>query len=277
MGTLLEVLWAFEANNLLRIGNYGLLLAWLGDQYNDFALVNIGEEWNSMTRAGEVLRVEMKTMDLDAGESKAHFDGLVGTDIQPSDMLLVVYWRWIEIENDVRAERFPQITDYFFGSATDIALLRDRLHVARGGTFVNRNNCPDGCLPVECSHHGEPLNANGRREKITGPNTRRVSSSTPSAANFGGMTRMIGVSNDERRRTLQTLRRDNDTIHRYLSFVHNSQPSRERSTYNIGTWRELAQSFGLEEVDGLTKFQIQEIMMRTHGENYRDVLRTIEV
>ena len=88
---------------------------------------------------------------------------------------------------------------------------------------------------------------------------------------------MIGVSNDERRRTLQTLRRDNDTIHRYLSFVHNSQPSRERSTYNIGTWRELAQSFGLEEVDGLTKFQIQEIMMRTHGENYRDVLRTIEV
>ena len=45
MGTLFEVLWAYEMNNLLRQYS-STLLAWLGDQYNDFALVNNPTIWD---------------------------------------------------------------------------------------------------------------------------------------------------------------------------------------------------------------------------------------
>ena len=275
MGTLLEVLWAFEANNFLRNNQYQNTLAWLGDQYNDFALLGDDGFWDSTTRTGELLRIEMKTMDLDADESKAHFDGLDGKDISPKDMILVVYWRWISVDNDSRAERFPRIIDHFFGRASELAFLRDELHIARGGTFVDRNSCPDQCPPSECEHHGEPLNASGNREKISGPESRRVSRNVSYAANFGGMTRMLGVKNQQMKTVLHRLRRENDTVHRYLSFVHNNQPKKELSMYSRKTWLNVANQLGISNTKSMKKNELYAEIKNRHNHTFRDLLRNV--
>ena len=55
----------------------------------------------------------------------------------------------------------PLVMDHFIGPAREIAFLRDRLHVARGGAFVDKEHCPDECNADACTHGGEPLNAAG--------------------------------------------------------------------------------------------------------------------
>lgn len=56
------------------------------------------------------------------------------------------------------------LLDSFFDRAKGIAMLRDALHIARGGSFVGSEYCPDGCQSDYCVHIGEPLNAEGKRE-----------------------------------------------------------------------------------------------------------------
>lgn len=192
LGSLLEALWAFYARHALNAtipGEYEI--AWMVENaYNDLAVVDAQETWNPSTRAGEVLRIEAKSMNLDAEETKGHFDALQ-SEIGEHDLLLVVVWKWVPIQPGSQVV-YPRVLSEYMGNALEVARLRDALHLARGGSFVAARQCPDGCSGASCVHVGEPLNAKRRRERRTGPETAR-SGKISHAANFGGLKRMIAV------------------------------------------------------------------------------------
>jgi hypothetical protein len=189
MGNLLEALWGFysrEALNKNTPGEYDL--AWIVDNaYNDFALLEANASWDSVTQAGEYLRIEAKSMNLGADETKGHFDVLI-KEIGEDDILLVLVWRW-KLVKSTTGLVFPQVVGQFLGPAREIAELRDALHMARGGTFIGPGDCPD-CHENDCPHVGEPLNANGVRERRQGPPSAK-GPNTSYAANFGGLARML--------------------------------------------------------------------------------------
>jgi hypothetical protein len=214
MGLLLEGLWGYHTSGVLEPD--GIEIAWLADnQYNDFACVDIALEWDPRDNAGELLRVEAKSMNLGADESKGHFAELA-ENIGPNDLLLVLTWRWTAEETGWRV--WPEVQDVWIDRAAPIAELRDALHLARGGTFVDRARCPDGCAPDRCQHHGEPLNANGKRERLQGPETCRPSGKVSFAANFGGLVRMIAARGDATS-TLSRIRRSNAVADNYVDFI----------------------------------------------------------
>lgn len=249
MGTLLEGMWLFSVNReLTQRFDSRWELAWLPDhEYNDFALLSTGVAWDCGTRDGEVLRVEAKSMALGADESKAHFDAPV-VHIGQHDQLLVLLWSWEPSGDRV----LPVIVDSFLGAARDVAAVRDALHIARGGSFVDAARCPDGCSPQECSHHGEPLNASGKRERVTGPENCRVSANTSFAANFGGMVRMLKTNNSSARAALRLVCARNPTARRYVSFVWRYLPDEELSQFSIAEWRACANRHGIPTA-GLAK------------------------
>lgn len=219
MGLLLEGLWGYHTSRALI--DHGIEIAWIADdQYNDYACVDISAEWDPVTKAGELFRIEAKTMNLGADESKAHFAELQRY-IGPNDLLLVLTWGW---EPDASGQRvWPKIVETFIGRALPLAQLRDELHLARGGSFVDKFSCPDGCTPELCQHDGEPLNAAGKRERLSGPASCRPSVKVSFAANFGGLFRMIGVGNAATRAQLAQLRESNPVADNYISFVRRSR------------------------------------------------------
>ena len=218
LGSLLEALWGFHVNRALVDGNVPAEVAWLVDnEYNDFACVEPSQPWDPVTREGEHFRIEAKSMNVDADESKGHFDELA-ENIGPLDQLLVILWRWVEVD-DWRV--VPEVQRWFFGNARDVAILRDRLHVARGGSFVARSKCPDGCEPPVCSHNGEPLNREGVRERRTGPVTMR-GKKVSYAANFGGLVRMLKARGSEAKRVLEDEIDQNPTAAAYVNFIAQS-------------------------------------------------------
>ncbi len=193
MGLLLEGLWGYYTTSQLE--PLGLELAWIADhRYNDFSCIDLETEaeWDPSTGEGELLRVEAKSMNLGADESKAHFDE-PSDNIGVDDLLAVITWKWAEHGGRV----WPRVTEIFVDRAAPIAALRDVLHLARGGTFVDRYSCPDGCVPDLCQHHGEPLNANDKRERPQGPEATRVSAKVSAAQNFGGLVRMLKARGGE--------------------------------------------------------------------------------
>lgn len=195
MGHLLEALWGFYSREALSDTSPGEYdLAWIVDHaYNDFALLHAGVEWNSVTRDGECLRIEAKSMNLGADETKGHFDALV-KEIGEDDLLLVLVWRWKSIRSEVGLV-CPEVVGEFLGPAREIAELRDALHLARGGSFIRPGDCPD-CLEASCQHVGEPLNASGVRERRQGPPSAK-GPNTSYAANFGGLVRMLKARSKE--------------------------------------------------------------------------------
>jgi hypothetical protein len=201
MGSLMEALWAFYARRTLNETlSRDYEIAWMVDnEYNDFAVTKAGAVWDPATRGGEVLRIEAKSMNLDADETKGHFDALQ-TEIGRDDQLLVLVWKWIPL---VAGEPivYPKVLDELLINALEIARLRDALHIARGGSFVSGADCQDGCDPAACVHEGEPLNEKGRRERRSGPDTTRGKKASH-AANFGGLKRMIGVKRKSAREVL---------------------------------------------------------------------------
>jgi hypothetical protein len=183
MGGVIEALWGFFLNQILaEKGQTKIELAWMcGHEYNDFACIGCGCEWDPTTRAGELLRVEVKSMVASADESKAHFDRLA-KELTETDLLAVFLWDWVLTPDASGAKVVrvsPQVKDHFIGKADDVARLRDALHSARGGTFVESGHCPDGCLPAACTHIGEPLNASKKRERLSGPGPRAFPSLYP--------------------------------------------------------------------------------------------------
>lgn len=217
MGTLLESLWGFYINQILaEPGSMAdCEIGWLpDDQYNDFACLERNAPWNPARRSGELLRVEAKSMNTDADESKGHFDELTH-NLDDWDLLLVLAWSWKDADG---TRVYPRITDQFMGSARSVAELRDHLHIARKGTFVDRTNCPDGCAPTECTHHGEPLNRAGTRERKSGPESCK-SKSVSYAANFGGLVRMLKTQTPAARQIFHEACDANDVARAYATFV----------------------------------------------------------
>ena len=190
MGLLLEALWGYYINREL-LGEGGAIanceIAWLSDhEYNDFACVERDADWDPSSRQGEILRIEAKSMNTEADESKGHFDE-PKKNLGGHDLLLILVWVWDKLD-DYRV--FPHILDAFIDLACPLADLRDALHMARGGSFVDREACPDKCTPQDCLHHGEPLNASGIRERVKGPISCK-GGNVSFAANFGGLVRML--------------------------------------------------------------------------------------
>jgi hypothetical protein len=202
MGSLMEALWAFYARHALNKAlSHDYEIAWMVENaYNDFAVVRSEVAWDPTNRDGEILRIEAKSMNIDAGESKGHFDALQ-KEIGADDLLLVLAWKWIPLDGGGQIV-YPKVLDAFLGNALEIAGLRDALHVARGGSFVSGAHCPDGCDPASCLHNGEPLNSKGTRERRFGPETTHRTK-VSRAGNFGGLKRMIATSSLSAQDTLE--------------------------------------------------------------------------
>ena len=256
MGTLLEALWGYYMNQEISAQDSTdegqMEIAWLmGHEYNDFACLKRGEDWNPGSSRGELLRIEAKSMNIGVDESKGHFDELT-TNLNDFDLLLVLLWKWEQI--DIHRV-YPKILDCFFGRASEVASLRDGLHLARGGSFVDRTKCPENCSPSVCQHHGEPLNADGKRERRSGPPSRQPLS-VSHAANFGGLVRMLKTQNAEARRTFRELRTEDAVAYEYITFIHRNFPKEERNQYLVQEWVQLARHLGIKDISGLSKDQV---------------------
>jgi hypothetical protein len=272
MGILLEALWGYYVDKgrpAREIGKEGWEIGWLPDnEYNDFACLQCGSIWEPATKRGELLRVEAKSMNSDAEESKAHFDELA-RNLGRRDLLLVLVWAWKPAD---RGRVYPYIQDHFIDLGRPIAELRDGLHLARGGSFVSAASCPDGCAHGQCSHDGEPLNASGKRERLSGPASCRPST-VSFAANFGGLLRMLKTRSHEARRVFRQLRAQNDIVHRYVSFIHHNFPGEEENQYLIREWKSVAQALGVK-TRGLSRELIL-AEVRRHPD-YMEKLRELE-
>jgi hypothetical protein len=249
MGSLLENEWGHEVGRRLRdqaaalASPVALELAWMCDNgYNDFALIDdtsgAAQNWTPSNREGEVLRVEVKSMALDATESKAHFDALFD-EIGPSDLLVVLLWRWEPVPERPGRVR-PVVSAAWMGSARAIAELRDALHRARGGSFVTAEHCPDRC-GTGCVHVGEPLNAHGTRERLSGPSAT-VTGSVTHAANFGGLVRMLKVRTAVLVELVDACRAGD--ARSFVDFIHTHFPEEETRAFPLPVWAAAARLLG---------------------------------
>ncbi len=274
MGTLLEALWGYFTNHgLVRefSGKDQCELAWMyGHEYNDFALVLCCDEWKPECRGGELLRVEMKSMVASADESKAHF-AQIERELTDFDLLVVLVWDWMKLD----AGRIcPQVLSQFIGPALPVARLRDALHEARGGKFVDPKKCPDGCKAGECTHGGEPLNENGKRERLTGPEACRVSAKVSYAANFGGMVRMLKTDSEAARAVFRKQRLKDDVAHAYISFSHKVFPKEELNQYTTAEWQKLAELLDVPKLEDNSKAAIA-AYVRENYSAYQEHLRNL--
>lgn len=223
MGSVIEALWGFHLNATLKKDKDILYeLGWIyGHEYNDFACVLREEDWNPETKDGELFRVEVKSMVASADESKAHFDRLQH-EFAENELLAVFLWDWKAVKDQPK-NVYPAILDYFVGYALPIAQLRDSLHLERGGTFIQKGNCPDGCAAQNCTHIGEPLNASGVRERRSGPESSK-GPSVSYAANFGGMLRMLGSRGKNGKDILKNEYSSDPTKSRFIDFMARNFP-----------------------------------------------------
>jgi hypothetical protein len=223
MGSVIEALWGFHLNGILKKEqDISYELGWIyGHEYNDFACILREEDWNPDTKEGELFRVEVKSMVASADEPKAHFDRLQH-EFAENELLAVFLWDWKSI-NDQPKNVYPAILDYFVGYALPIAQLRDVLHLERGGSFIQKGNCPDGCAIHNCTHLGEPLNALGIRERRSGPESSK-GKSVSYAANFGGMLRMLGSRGKNGKDILKKEYDSDPTKARFIDFMARNFP-----------------------------------------------------
>lgn len=270
MGSLLEALWVYYMNRYLA--NEGgeaknCELAWLEDhQPADFACLIRSADWKPEARDGELFRIEAKSMNVGVDEAKGHFTNLA-QETSEFDQLLVIIWSWTDTDSHYL---WPRIHDYFIGPMMPIIRLRDELHLARGGSFVDRSACPDGCAPPDCTHHGEPLNASGKRERRTGPKSTRPAN-VEYAANFGGLLRMIKTNNPAARQAFRKWRREDATAHSYISFIHSHYPQEELNQYSRDEWRHLANLAGVPTAGKPIAAVVDEL--RNEQPDYQSLLR----
>ena len=149
---------------------------------------------------------------------------------------------------------------------------RDELHLIRGGTFVSGLDCPDGCAANACTHDGEPLNSSGKRERRTGPKTCRPAN-VDYAANFGGLVRMLKTDNDEARKTFRQLRKSNDVVNDYISFIHNYYPAEEVNQYKKAEWLALLKSLNVP-ANNISAAEANDLLRRTVSD-YQEHLRRL--
>jgi len=271
MGSVLETLWGYNLNRALRENDSNdFEIAWFPDhQYHDFACLCTKSNWNSSTKEGEFFRIEAKSMIIgSADEPKAHFD-VTQKELDEDDAILLLVWRWTKIDD---YHVCPEVIDCFFERAIPLAELRDVLHLQRGGSFVDSDNCPDTCAPDSCRHDGEPLNADGKRERKSGPIATRVSSKTSHAQNFGGMLRMLKTAKADARIAMRDECKDNQVANDYVDFIHRNFPKEELNHYSVKEWRTVACHFNISET---SKDLIHEKLLAIGREKYIKVLSTL--
>lgn len=268
MGALLEALWGYMMNQIiLKKPELDCEIAWFPDnQYNDFSCIKKDIPWDETTREGEYFRIEVKSMNTGADESKAHFAALE-KEIEKNDVLLILVWEWRQID---ATHYSPIVIDSFFDRASGVAKLRDALHIARGGSFVKAGNCPDVCEDIPCKHVGEPLNASGKRERLSGPETTRPSLKVSYAANFGGLVRMIKTDNEAARSVFRKIRKENGVADHYISFIHKNFPSEEKNQFTTAELKKVATQLGIEDCPNNKDALYQQISLI---DGYQDVLR----
>ncbi|TDE45579.1 hypothetical protein E0I26_06425 [Flavobacterium rhamnosiphilum] len=257
MGLLIEALWGYYMN--IELTDQPIEIGWFPDhQYNDFVCLKKGEDWVPETGQGEVCRIEVKSMNSGADESKAHFD-VLQKEIDPIDLLLVITWEWKKLDDH---HFFPYINDHFIGLAHDIIKLRDSLHITRGGIFTDHTNCEEDCNCDidECLYYGEPLNSSSKRERITGPPKTRPSEKVAYAANFGGLLRMIKTSSEDSRNKFREIRKSNLTAHNYISFIHRNFAAEELNQFTKEEWLVVAKSYEVNFDNSLSKQEIYTIV-----------------
>jgi hypothetical protein len=270
MGSLLEALWVYNMNNTLA--NQGGIareceFVWLPDhQPADFACIIRDSDWKPESKEGELFRIEAKSMNLGVEEAKGHFTNLL-SETGPFDHLLVLLWSWTKYNDNYV---WPKVHSYFLGSSLDIIRLRDRLHLARGGSFVGTTSCPDECSPVPCTHAGEPLNDSKKRERRSGPLTCKPKG-VDYAANFGGLVRMLKTSGSGASAAFRQERARSDVSHEYISLIHEFYPNEELNQYTTSEWRIFANSLNVPASGG--KEEIREAI-KSVVPDYRDKLRT---
>lgn len=270
MGALLEALWGYMMNQIiLEEKKLDCEIAWFPDnQYNDFSCIMRNCVWDPSSRENEYFRIEVKSMNTGADESKAHFSA-ISKEIEANDALLILVWEWRKIDDTYFS---PIVIDSFFDKAKGVADLRDALHIARGGSFVDAETCPDNCDPTKCSHVGEPLNASGKRERLSGPESTRPSAKVSYAANFGGLVRMIKTDNANARAIFRNIRKNNAVADHYISFIHRNFPDEEKNQFTIAEFRAAATTLGIDS-SGCNKNNLYEIIRKAEG--YQKVLRDI--
>jgi len=273
MGSLIEAMWVYYMNNIL-LNDGGVAqeceIAWLQDhEPADFACLYRGADWNPVSKEGELLRIEAKSMNIGVDEAKGHFTNLL-KETGPDDQLLVLIWSWECVENFYS---WPKIHDYFLGSSHDIIHLRDSLHTRRNGSFVYQNACPDGCAYNLCTHIGEPLNSAGRRERRSGPKSCKPAN-VEYAANFGGLIRMLKTDSDLARQEFRYIRRNNDTAHEYISFIHRNFPNEELNHFKKFEWEDAFIKIVGYSPKTLSKAEMREKIKHINY-HYQDELRIL--
>ena len=273
MGSLIEAMWVYYMNNIL-LNDGGIAqeceIAWLQDhEPADYACLYRGTHWDPASKLGELLRIEAKSMNVGVEEAKGHFTNLL-KETGPDDQLLVLIWSWDPIENFYS---WPKIHDYFLGSSHDVILLRDSLHCKRNGSFIMSGHCPDGCTINPCSHVGEPLNSAGKRERRSGPNSCKPAN-VECAAHFGGLLRMIKTSNVIATEDFREIRRNNNTAHEYISFIHRNFPNEELHHFNKKEWEYAFRNIVEANPEGLSKANMREAI-KMRDSYYQDSLRIL--
>lgn len=272
MGSLIEAMWVYYMNNILS-NDGGIAqeceIAWLQDhEPADYACLYREACWDPATKRGELLRIEAKSMNIGVDEAKGHFTNLL-KETGPDDQLLVLIWSWAPVGNYYS---WPKIHDYFLGSSHDVISLRDSLHCERNGSFVMSGYCPDGCTINPCSHVGEPLNSAGKRERRSGPNSCKPAN-VEYAANFGGLLRMIKTSSVIATRNFRCIRRNSNSAHEYISFIHGNFPNEELNHFNKSEWQYAFRDIVRANPEGLSKIEMREVIMR--NPYYQDRLRIL--
>jgi len=268
MGTVLETLWGYNINKALREhGHDEFEIAWFPDhQYHDFACVASNNNWTPSTKEGEFFRVEAKSMVSGAAdEPKAHFD-VLDHELEDDDAILLLVWQWTKVDE---FHVCPQVLDCFFDRAKPIASIRDLLHTQRGGFFIDGADCPDGCAPENCIHHGEPINIKGVRERRGGPESNKGPGKTSYMQNFGGMLRMLKTSKPAARQIMRKERAENSIADEFVDFIHRNFPKEELNHYTASEWKDLGKTF---DIDSKKSIDIQMELLEIGREKYSDQL-----
>jgi hypothetical protein len=187
-GILFEAMWGYYMKEELQV--LGYMVKWIcRNQYNDFYISDLVGNF--------ICNIEVKTLCLDSDESKSHFDALQ-SELLDTDLLFVSAWKW-DVHDDLMK---PKITESKFFVSKEIAVMRDELHILRGGNFVNE----------------EPINASGYRERLSGPDENKPPKVTH-MANFGGLVRMLGTKSKPSKIKLQEYYDAGGTCKEYIDFV----------------------------------------------------------
>jgi hypothetical protein len=187
-GILFEAMWGYYMKGELEV--LGYMVKWIcRNQYNDFYISDLLGNF--------ICNIEVKTLCLDSDESKSHFDA-IQSELLDTDLLFVSAWKW-DVHDDLMK---PKITESKFFVSKEIAIMRDELHILRGGDFVNE----------------EPINASGYRERLSGPDENKPPKVTH-MANFGGLVRMLGTKSKTSKMKLQEYHDKGGTCKEYIDFV----------------------------------------------------------